>query len=238
MTGRKRTTSPLDSDKKEFRICIIGQNHSVEKMFRDFKSPFMEFRVVDEYDNPNLICFIGGPDVNPALYGEERLRMTSFQEYRDNLDLELYNKFTHLPKIGICRGGQFLNVLSGGSMWQDVDNHTKTHDLVNLLSMPGRQFPGDRIQVSSTHHQMMIPSNKGVVLAIAVDDTERQGIAKRYVSAKKERPRPSYDTEALWYEGTQSLCFQPHPEFAWADLTSKYFFNLIKFFFVDHNKYN
>lgn len=151
----------------------------------------------------DLLCFVGGEDVSPSYYGEDALASTFVNEYRDKREAELFEKTLKLPKVGICRGGQFLNVMSGGEMWQDVDKHAvgkSGHIMVDLLH-------NKEIQVSSTHHQMMRVGEGARVIGIAYEAT-------KFVHNKKESPPlPDYDIEIVAYEASNSLCFQPHPEF-------------------------
>jgi gamma-glutamyl-gamma-aminobutyrate hydrolase PuuD len=103
---------------------------------------------------------------------------------------------------GICRGGQFLNVMNGGKMWQHVNNHAMAgvHPAENIKT-------GEVIDVTSTHHQMMRPSEQGVILLTASLSTRKETATER-VLGKKES-----DIESVFYPKTNNLCFQPHPEY-------------------------
>ena len=102
---------------------------------------------------------------------------------------------------GICRGGQFLNVMNGGSMHQHIEGHTQSH-YITLYS--GREIP-----VSSTHHQMMIPGCDGIVKAWADICTQQ-------------------DAEVIIYPTSNCLCFQPHPEFFSTEHPcQEYYFNVL-----------
>lgn len=71
---------------------------------------------------PTAICFMGGTDVDPAIYGEERGPTTqSPDKKRDAFELSVFNRFkdTDVYLFGICRGAQLLNVLNGGKMIQE-----------------------------------------------------------------------------------------------------------------------
>ena len=178
------------------------------------------YSVVDTIAQADIICFTGGADVNPELYDEQALPLTSFNEERDYVDTQYYHESGYKFKIGICRGGQFLNVMNGGKMWQHVDNHTKPHYLTDLKTR-------EQILVSSTHHQMMIPNDRGIVIAVAQEATSK---AKHRMKLRNTSNDP--DVEVVMYEDTNSLCFQPHPEFSVEDDVYQeccnYFFNLIK----------
>ena len=187
---------------------------------------FTQFSPVIKGDKPDLVVFLGGEDVDPALYHESCLSRTTINKKRDRFEITQFEEYKDRPKVGICRGGQFLNVMSGGEMWQDVDNHTTNHGLVDLLTRDDHFY--DYMEVTSTHHQMMRPSEDGEVLAIAWEATRFHSGAR--TDNKTELPaRPIFDTEVVFYEKTNSLCFQPHPEYRDND-TRRLFFDYIKWF--------
>jgi len=66
------------------------------------------------------VVFTGGADVSPFMYGEKKLSVTCNDEHRDEQEKLFFERYTKVPKVGICRGGQFLNVMNGGKMWQHV----------------------------------------------------------------------------------------------------------------------
>lgn len=201
------------------RVLVVGGDVQIETMFS--QRGWQTTRDVKETE-VSLVCFTGGEDVSPHLYNEKILPRTMSNFRRDQFEGEVFKNFKRIPKVGICRGGQFLNVMSGGAMWQDVDQHTQSHDLVDLLTEK-------LIRVTSTHHQMMIAGDEGEVIASAKR-------ASFYLSANKEREAPEFDTEVVWYKSTNSLCFQPHPEYGVAgNPCREYFFDLIEHFW-DYKK--
>lgn len=172
--------------------------------------------LVDEMYDADLVVFTGGEDVSPDLYGEWQHDTTFTSRYRDDQEVEAFNlaKELGIPMAGICRGAQFLNVMNGGHLWQDVDNHAigGTHE----AWMVGNLVP---VQVSSTHHQMMRPNfaNKDVqILLTAQLSTKKESMSRlvdeRYVVKHVPGHRVE-DFEALYYEINNCLCYQPHPEF-------------------------
>lgn len=69
------------------------------------------------------IVFTGGADVNPALYGQEKKPFCGENvERRDVLEKELFQQAyaRDMPIMGICRGSQFINVMLGGTLYQDI----------------------------------------------------------------------------------------------------------------------
>lgn len=64
----------------------------------------------------------GGVDVNPRLYGEKNVASGIPEPERDALEVECLEMAfaADVPVLGICRGAQLLNVVRGGSLYQDV----------------------------------------------------------------------------------------------------------------------
>lgn len=164
----------------------------------------------------DIICWLGGADIDPQLYNQKQLPVTYTSPLMDKYDVDTWTdpavegKF----KVGICRGGQFLNVMNGGGMWQDVDGHNRDHSVFDRKLRKN-------ITVTSLHHQMMIPDlARGEVLAFTSvsykklkDDYEwKKGALSCLNRSWDERQAANQDTEVVWYPDTRSLCWQPHPE--------------------------
>ncbi len=150
----------------------------------------------------DALVLVGGDDINPGLYGEKKIPGTYIHPARDSFEIEMCEFVgPDVPKIGICRGAQLLNVLSGGSMWQDTDGHQSTHPSFILKSQ--------RVLITtSIHHQMMRPGPDGEVLMVA-DQSSYVANEKEIKYKKKE---PFDDVEVVWYPKTKSFCYQGHPE--------------------------
>ena len=178
-------------------VFVVGRDDLVRKMFRDTEG----YSITDSIEDSTLVIFTGGEDVSPNLYGEKRLSLTHSNPTRDNQEIAILNQCVNKNKAGICRGGQFLNVMSGGKMYQDVDGHTAKHEAYNDADGSALGL------VISTHHQMMIPSAIGEILVFATESSFRTREAGTFYGSFND------DTEVVWYPKTKSLCFQPHPEY-------------------------
>lgn len=205
--------------KKVFIVSDYSAPVSYARMFADHG-----WHVVPRMSpDVSLVQFIGGADVSPVIYGEKQITKTRVDETRDLNDAAYYAiaKRMGLKMAGICRGGQFLNVMCGGSMYQDVNGHATgmSHNLMDLDT-------GEVVSVSSTHHQMMIPGATAEVVAVA--DVSRTRTTDK---GTVERSEGEDDIEVLFYKDEQCLCFQPHPEFYNAQDTDKYYFRLLKKYF-------
>ena len=69
----------------------------------------------------------GGPDIDPAMYGEEPDPNAGLKLLRPLDDLEIrvleYVLDRDMPVLAICRGMQLLNVAFGGKLIQDIADH-------------------------------------------------------------------------------------------------------------------
>ena len=68
------------------------------------------------------LIVVGGPDVDPSLYGQEPHPTTRPQPLRDHHDSQLLQTALDrgLPLFAICRGAQLLNVVLGGTLVQHI----------------------------------------------------------------------------------------------------------------------
>lgn len=167
------------------------------------------FEVIKHYEGVDLICFLGGTDVDPAIYGEERGPYTqSPDRARDDTEVAGYNKFLAVPKVGICRGGQLLNVLNGGTMIQHL-GYCVSGDVT--CSRYGDGFTVTPMKVRVDHHQ-----------GIDLNEKKAKALASFWYA---DGTGPC--DYAGHYPETKSLCFQPHPEWGHKG-TEDYFFELIE----------
>jgi putative glutamine amidotransferase len=70
----------------------------------------------------------GGSDVSPSTYGEKPLKPEwSGDPVRDRYEIELAKEFMacNKPVLGVCRGLQLINVLFGGTLYQDIESQVK-----------------------------------------------------------------------------------------------------------------
>lgn len=157
--------------------------------------------------------FTGGHDVDPRLYDQERLPLCGPScKRRDQLETMIFEKAgqENKPVLGICRGLQLLNVLYGGTLYQDlpeeypqkseIDHHMTApydrtvHGVTIKPESPLRQLLGKtKLQVNSYHHQGICALGTGLKVMAVSDDGLVEGI---------------YDPEKKFVWGVQW-----HPEF-------------------------
>lgn len=199
------------------KVLIVESDHLYDRMFVS-----MGWSLVTSPEEADLICFTGGEDVTPSLYGHQNVA-SNCNWLRDVREKAIYDAYVgKIPFVGVCRGGQFLNVMNGGLMYQHVNNHgiADCHKMFTDT--------GDVVRVTSTHHQMMRPAKQGVVIGWA-------DLATQYISWDPF-PKPDLDIEVVWYENTQCLCFQPHPEYLNCRDTKSVFFDYISRY-IDFNRF-
>lgn len=187
---------------------------------------------IDDLRKGDCILFCGGTDVSPSYYGEEKGRFTGHPDIeRDYYEREIYNRAIalNLRMLGICRGAQFLNVMNGGKLVQHCTNHA----MGRYMKHPIATYDGEIIEVTSTHHQMMIPKGKYDLLGWA------HGLSTKYFNGDDEEIEPfkceagPMEPEIVWYPDTRSLCIQGHPEYMTSeDQFWKYSVGLVRKFLL------
>ena len=71
----------------------------------------------------DALVISGGGDINPNIYGEEKLEKTlRSSDHRDSTELAMLKSAEehNIKTLAICRGHQLLNVYKGGSLYQDL----------------------------------------------------------------------------------------------------------------------
>lgn len=197
-------------------VMIINGSFQYEEMFKKNK-----WSLVNDILLADLIVFTGGSDVSSELYGEKAHPRSNFLPSRDIQERKLFNEALEfdIPMVGICRGGQFLNVMNGGKLYQHVTEHTSSHDMTVLAT-------SESIRVTSTHHQMMIPGPCSEILAVASKGGYKEYMDGNTVTRINDE---LLDTEVVYYPNTACLCFQPHPEIVGSNSRmTKYFFELVE----------
>lgn len=197
-------------------VCIISGNYQYKELFQH-----LGHKLVEHVEHADLVVFTGGEDVTPSYYGDTKHQFTGNNESRDASEAKIFNycKDNGIPMVGICRGGQFLNVMSGGRMYQHVGEHTRSHYITDAVT-------GETVYVSSTHHQMMMPSSEAVLVA----SSNLAGDREWFDGQVFKRDVSNQDIEVLYYPSSKALCFQPHPEFTGTEYDGMYhyFASLLK----------
>jgi len=180
----------------------------------------------DFLENPKqfkLVLFTGGEDVSPSLYNDKSPKSYCGSNiYRDEHEMMIFEIAlkNNIPMTGICRGSQFLNVMSGGRMLHHITNHglMGKHTMsVNTTHKP--------IEVTSTHHQMSIVGDEGYIIGWS---TEKRSVV--YIGRMdEEEDYKGKETEAIYYPNTKVFAVQYHPEYMDKESEGyKWFYNGVK----------
>lgn len=160
-----------------YRRSYVNQDY-VEAVLRANAIPFIipfnqDLESCKEMINAvDGLILSGGHDVDPKNYGEEPLLKIgeTFPE-RDEFDFALYRAAVESgkPVLGICRGMQIINVVNGGSLYQDLSyadfvkiKHNQGDNpkqVTHSISLEKGTFLngilGDEDRVNSFHHQIV-----------------------------------------------------------------------------------
>lgn len=210
------------------KVMIVSGNPQYYSMFENAGFNAVDYHP-DYIDDACLVVFTGGSDVSPELYGHPTHPTTSYNKARDDREQAIFfDCVGRVPMVGICRGGQFLNVMCGGDMYQDITGHAimETH--------PAVTYDKNIYFVTSTHHQMMRASDSGQIIMMGVPENIYEAYNRATIWSdelfKFVDDILVASTEAVFYENNNCLCFQPHPEFNGADNTRTIFFKMLNEF--------
>ncbi|HKI62902.1 MAG TPA: gamma-glutamyl-gamma-aminobutyrate hydrolase family protein [Mariprofundaceae bacterium] len=215
--------------KERRKVAIISSSPDVVRLFRRYG-----WSVVHNIADADLVQLTGGADVHPRLYGEPPLPNNSWvNEDRDAREVLVIKQALKMgkPLAGICRGGQLLNVLFGGGMWQDIDGHmgAGTHEAWDTRT-------GETFQVTSTHHQMMRPPEGAETIIVSRVSTKKQRMSKVGRPPMMVFDTETPDIEAVWFPAQRAWCFQPHPEYAGFEGLSRRYFEYIEDFIFNNER--
>jgi putative glutamine amidotransferase len=152
--------------------------------------PLLDLEMVEVYaELVDGFVFVGGPDINPARFGQEpHEAWKAINPRREEFDFAYMKAAleTGKPVLGVCLGMQMLNVSQGGEMIQDIPALVET-EINHRPDQPGTELAHDvriregsrlheilgvkTLYVNSLHHQACIvkPETGVVVSALSPD---------------------------------------------------------------------
>ena len=159
----------------------------------------------------------GGIDLHPSRYGEEVHPLTEEADHElDEFEITLASRAFQqdIPVLGVCRGMQLINIVLGGSLYQDIDDqypdsigHThrnlpRTH-LAHYINIgPGSRMETilgtGEVKVNSLHHQAIKDPGKGVRITGRAPDGLPELLevtGYRFVMAAQSHPEEIYTIE-------------------------------------------
>jgi putative glutamine amidotransferase len=138
-------------------------------------SPALLDELLDLLDG---VLFTGGPDLDPALYGQSPHPETHIlHPRRSAFDLALFRRADELrkPILAICLGFQVAHVARGGQLIQHIDGGNQAPVVMHRLpsnsafhavriepdSRLARVVGSTELEVNSRHHQAVDPAHQG-----------------------------------------------------------------------------
>ena len=149
------------------------------------------------------VIFSGGPDLDPSYYGETFWNETvKVDTLRDVSDLLLMRAAIAAgkPVMGICRGEQLLNVVLGGSLYQDIPTQVDT-----LVTHSGGVWHRIGVEKGSVLYQLFGEDS------LTVNSFHHQAVKKVAPGVRVTAHAPNGIVEAYEY-GDRLIAFQFHPE--------------------------
>ena len=168
----------------------------------------------DYVDLFDALIIPGGPDADPTFYGEEPSRHIGSTNYkRDVFEAELFKAFYKAgkPIFGICRGCQFINILMGGSVYQDLaadnpdsyirhsqgaDGSYPTHHVEIAKGSSLYKSLGATAYVNSRHHQGIKKVGEGLTVTAKAAD----GVVEAIETADGQIVAVQWHPENMWQE--------------------------------------
>lgn len=148
----------------------------------------------------------GGPDVSPAIYGEEPLEeMGRVDEELDRAELILarWAVAADRPLLAVCRGIQVLNVALGGTLYQDIA--AQLPDALEHHRFRSRGYPSN----DQAHAVAVEPDSR---LAAALGAVKVTTNSRHHQAIKT--PAPSLRVVAHTSDGLIEGVEIPHARFA------------------------
>ena len=134
-----------------------------------------------------LVITGGNFDINPKLYSENNGGSRNIKDKRTDFEIGIFQKFlgTSKPILGICGGEQLMNVASGGSLIQDINQSIQTsihHEQQNPRNEVSHEITilrnsklynivkSEKIEVNSAHHQSVNNLGKDFISTASASD--------------------------------------------------------------------
>ena len=213
---------PLDEisrDKIEYYWLLARLTEKICSSVTDTGGiPVLLKAVEDSHESAALrfdgFIFAGGEDITPSLYGETDKGSLSPNILRDRFEFELMKKAIEKekPVLGICRGNQMINVVLGGTLYQnlpDINPEWTLHRRPDVMKgivhsveiLKPELFPMHKnkiMMVNSMHHQAIDKLAPGLEATAVTSDGLVEGITLpgyRYLSGIQWHPECLADTD-------------------------------------------
>ena len=166
------------------------------------------------------VLLTGGADVDPMMYGEApHPAYEPADRGRDAFETELIRQTLERdqPLLAICRGAQILNVVCGGTLWQDIPSQVGTR-LAHQVARP-RDALAHTIEITgdSRLHRILGPGAGGVdARSLGVNSRHHQAVRHLAPGFVVSARAPDGVIEAIERPSSRfCLGVQWHPENFW-----------------------
>lgn len=191
-------------------IHHVIQDYYVAAVVRAGGVPFVLPSVDPSFCKPygevldGLILSGGDFDIDPALYGEPpHEKLGRIVNERTRFEMAMIEVMGARPVLGICGGMQAMNVLRGGTLFQDLPSqrpsdksHSQVGDkreawhTVTPSGVLADWMGATPLGVNSTHHQAVKTLGKGLVACAVAED----GLVEAFVD-----PKAAYYVGVQWH---------------------------------------
>ncbi len=190
---------PASSGNSESTICLprrycraVEHNDGMPILLPFTRSRALMRQYIGRLDG--LLISGGAFDIHPSYYGERPIKeIGAIKEERTEFELEMTRLALKrdLPLLGICGGAQAINVVLGGSLYQDIATqapHANQHEQGAKKEIGGHKViiaRGTRLEkilrrrtleVNTTHHQAVKKIGNGLVVNATAEDGLIEGI--------------------------------------------------------------
>jgi len=160
-------------------IRAVAENGGVPVVLPTICDEEILQRYVEQLDG---LVLVGGADIPPAAYGQkphETVKVLPTQRYNFERKLIPLWLATGKPILGICLGMQFTNVVSGGTLIQDIPSqvgtkvaHRRKYHRVRIepSSSLAEILGAEEALVYSIHHQAVDKLGKGLKVVAYAED--------------------------------------------------------------------
>lgn len=166
------------------------------------------------------LILAGGQDVSPHLYGQDpRKKIQATFPKRDVSEVALTEAVLEMgkPILGICRGLQLLNVIFGGTLYQDLSENdevfvkhiqeTPTNHPIHQVKVDATSYMGsfidDELAVNSLHHQVIHKLGDGLKAVAVASDGVIEAVES--MDEHKNVLAVQWHPESLYYKDVNHL---------------------------------